>query len=85
MKDVNLDLSYRRRELLSEGGRKRETAGAFVDGKKRPGKIFTSMSFSERDGRDGEHLATGISNSSLDWGRHLLMQAILSSLIFMLN
>ncbi|KAL5838361.1 hypothetical protein ACOSQ3_015530 [Xanthoceras sorbifolium] len=60
VKDVNVDSSYRR-ELLE---------GAFKDGKKRPGKIFTSMSFNE-----GEYYATATtSNSTINWGRHLLMQ-----------
>lgn len=64
VKDVNLDLSYTRDLLGSNGG------GAFVDGKKRPGKIFTSMSFSE-----GEHYAmASTSNSTINWGRRLLMQ-----------
>ncbi|XP_043807636.1 subtilisin-like protease SBT6.1 isoform X2 [Manihot esculenta] len=64
VKDVNLDLSYKRDLLASNGG------GAFVDGKKRPGKIFTSMSFSE-----GEHYAmASTSNSTINWGRRLLMQ-----------
>ncbi|KAJ0030255.1 hypothetical protein Pint_13187 [Pistacia integerrima] len=58
IKDVNLDLSY-----------KRELLGAFEDGKKRPGKIFTSMSF-----HDGEYYAATTSNSTINWGRHLLMQ-----------
>lgn len=58
IKDVNLDLSY-----------KRELLGAFEDGKKRPGKIFTSMSF-----HDGEYYAAMTSNSTINWGRHLLMQ-----------
>lgn len=60
VKDVNLDFSYNRGLL----------GGSFKEEKKRPGKIFTSMSF-----RDGEHVyASELSNSSIDWGRHLLMQ-----------
>uniref|UniRef100_A0A2P2J411 Uncharacterized protein MANES_16G115100 n=2 Tax=Rhizophora mucronata TaxID=61149 RepID=A0A2P2J411_RHIMU len=61
VKDVNVDFNYKR-DLLG---------GAFV--KKRPGKIFTSMSFSE--GEYHEAVATAAtSNSSLHWGRHLLMK-----------
>ncbi|GMY31669.1 subtilisin-like protease SBT6.1 isoform X1, partial [Fagus crenata] len=52
VKDVNADLSYRRRDLLAKKRRNKGRAkvGAFIDGKKRPGKIFTAMSFSEAKG-----------------------------------
>lgn len=53
VKDVSLDLSYQRGVL-------EEKVGAFVDGKKRPGKIFTAMSFDEGEG--------------ISWGRNLMMQ-----------
>ncbi|XP_021903134.1 subtilisin-like protease SBT6.1 [Carica papaya] len=59
VKDVNVDSRYTRGVL----------GGAFVDGKKRPGKIFTSMSFNEE-----EHYAAATSNSTINWGRQLLMQ-----------
>ncbi|KAL4304353.1 hypothetical protein GQ457_10G021790 [Hibiscus cannabinus] len=60
VKDVNVDMSYNR-GLLD---------GAFENGQKRPGKIFTSMSFSEE-----KHCHdSGLSNSSINWSRHLLMQ-----------
>ncbi|TYH08075.1 hypothetical protein ES288_A08G286400v1 [Gossypium darwinii] len=63
VKDVNVDLSYNR-GLLGAGG------GAFENGRKRPGKIFTSMSFSEE-----KHChVSGLSNSSINWSRHLLSQ-----------
>ncbi|XP_012076700.1 subtilisin-like protease SBT6.1 isoform X2 [Jatropha curcas] len=68
VKDVNVDLSYKRDILGSNSG------GAFVNGKKRPGKIFTSMSFNE-----GYPMAA-TSNSSIHWGRHLLMQSQVTSL-----
>lgn len=68
VKDVNVDASHVR-GLLEEGGGR---IGAFVDGKKRPGKIFTSMSFNE----EGGERYTAISNASNRWGRHLLMQVI---------
>uniref|UniRef100_A0A2N9IUL8 Uncharacterized protein n=1 Tax=Fagus sylvatica TaxID=28930 RepID=A0A2N9IUL8_FAGSY len=69
VKDVNADLSYRRRDLLAKKRRIKGRAkiGAFVDGKKRPGKIFTAMSFSEAEGEP-------ISNSSVRLGRQLFMQ-----------
>lgn len=69
VKDVNVDLSYRR-DLLWEEKRARARVGAFVDGKKRPGKIFTAMSFNEGEG--DPHSA--ISNASVRWERQLLMQ-----------
>ena len=60
VKDVNVDLSYNRGLL----------GGAFENEQKRPGKIFTSMSFSEE-----KHCHdSGLSNSSINWSRHLLMQ-----------
>ncbi|XVF34841.1 hypothetical protein REPUB_Repub18cG0093000 [Reevesia pubescens] len=60
VKDVNVDLSYTRGML----------GGAFENEQKRPGKIFTSMSFSEeKDFHD-----SGLSNSSINWSRQLLMQ-----------
>lgn len=71
VKDVNMDLSYQR-GLLGEESRGRDRVGAFVDGKKRPGKIFTAMSFSEGDG-EGQNYS-GMRNSSIKWGRQLLMQ-----------
>ncbi|XP_021277177.1 subtilisin-like protease SBT6.1, partial [Herrania umbratica] len=60
VKDVNVDLSYNRGML----------GAAFENGKKRPGKIFTSMSFSEEKNCHDSCL----SNSSINWSRHLLMQ-----------
>lgn len=69
VKDVNPDLSYQR----GLSGKKRTEGlgrvGAFVDGKKRPGKIFTAMSFD-----DGENDAAAASNLSSSWKRQLLMQ-----------
>ncbi|KAG4136161.1 hypothetical protein ERO13_D08G262300v2 [Gossypium hirsutum] len=63
VKDVNVDLSYNRGLLGADGG-------AFENGRKRPGKIFTSMSFSEE-----KHChVSGLSNSSINWSRHLLSQ-----------
>lgn len=70
VKDVRVDSSYHLRNLLSGTKNKRyERVGAFVDGKKRPGKIFTSMSFS--DGEDFVAAAT-TPNQTIDWKRQLL-------------
>lgn len=66
VKDVNVEMSYKR-VLLKDS---RDKVGAFVDGKKRPGKIFTAMSFSE--GHGGH--SSKISNTSVNWGRQLFMQ-----------
>ncbi|CAI0390007.1 unnamed protein product [Linum tenue] len=60
VKDVNVDVSYKR-ELLGVS-----------DGRKRPGKIFTSMSFSEEE--EPRHAVAETSNSSIHWGRELLAQ-----------
>ncbi|KAF3441932.1 hypothetical protein FNV43_RR15847 [Rhamnella rubrinervis] len=71
VKDVNMDVTYRR-DLLNEG--RRDKDGAFVDGQKRPGKIFTSMSFSDGDGDGDCQYYTAMTNSSINWGRQLLSQ-----------
>ncbi|KAE8675922.1 hypothetical protein F3Y22_tig00111640pilonHSYRG00140 [Hibiscus syriacus] len=44
--------------------------GAFENAEKIPGKIFTSMSFSEE--KHFHH--SGLSNSSINWSRHILMK-----------
>lgn len=61
VKDVNVEFKYQRVLL----------GGSFLDGKKRPGKIFTSMSFEE--GTDSSPMAD-TSNTTLNWSRHLLAQ-----------
>lgn len=66
VKDVSLDLSYQR-GVLEE-----KAVGAFVDGKKRPGKIFTAMSFGE-----GENSTAAVANTSgvrISRRRNLMMQ-----------
>lgn len=68
VKDVNVDASYRRGLLKEE---KRDRVGAFVNGEKRPGKIFTKMSFSEGE---EEHRTTVMANSSFSWRRELLSE-----------
>lgn len=67
VKDVSLDLSYQR-IVLEE---KSEKIGAFANGKKRPGKIFTAMSFSESQ----NYAVANTSKLKISWKRHLLMQA----------
>ncbi|KAI4297014.1 hypothetical protein L6164_036926 [Bauhinia variegata] len=69
VKDVHVDMSYTRGMLKHS----RKKSGAFVDGKKRPGKIFTSMSFSEGEDWEGDR-HTRISNTSVKRGRQLLME-----------
>ncbi|MED6167836.1 Membrane-bound transcription factor site-1 protease [Stylosanthes scabra] len=76
VKDVHVDMSYTRGLLHKDRTHKRK-AGSFVDGKKRPGKIFTSMSFSEEPYGDGDDGPSGCSfthNSSVKLGRQLFMQ-----------
>nr|GMD64086.1 subtilisin-like protease SBT6.1 [Ipomoea batatas] len=67
VKDASLDLSYQRGVL----GKKNDRIGAFFDGKKRPGKIFTAMSFSEGE----RNIVSNTSNMEISWNRELLMQA----------
>lgn len=82
VKDVSLDLSYQR-VILEENGVKDEgKVGSFVDGKKRPGKIFTSMSFSEADGDNAKVANT--SNMRISWGRNLMEQVGCSFFHFLL-
>lgn len=61
VKDVNVEFRYKRVLL----------GGSFLDGNKRPGKIFTSMSFEE--GTDSSAMAD-TTNTTLNWNRHLLGQ-----------
>ncbi|KAJ9548716.1 hypothetical protein OSB04_021259 [Centaurea solstitialis] len=70
VKDVRVDSSYRLRSLLGEmKTRNYERVGAFVDGRKRPGKIFTSMSFTEGE----EFVAAAMAgNQTIDWRRRIL-------------
>ncbi|KAM7276499.1 hypothetical protein ACFE04_018365 [Oxalis oulophora] len=71
VKDVNIDFTYNRVLLSADDDdedNQRRSAAAFVD--KKPGKIFTSMSFSDEEGRTEHRL----SNSSINWSRHLLSQ-----------
>ncbi|XP_011093585.1 subtilisin-like protease SBT6.1 isoform X1 [Sesamum indicum] len=66
VKDVSLDVSYQR-GVLEE-----KAIGAFVDGKKRPGKFFTAMSFGE-----GENSTAAVANTDgvrISWRRNLMMQ-----------
>ncbi|GMH16564.1 hypothetical protein Nepgr_018405 [Nepenthes gracilis] len=66
VKDVSIDISYTR-SLLE---RKSKSTESFIDGKKRPGKIFTKMSFKE----EGGAYSTVTNNLTISWRRHLMMQ-----------
>lgn len=66
VKDISPDLSYRRAILEDK------VVGAFVDGKKRPGKIFTAMSFGE--GEDPSASVVNTSGARLSWRRNLMIQ-----------
>ncbi|RAL53759.1 hypothetical protein DM860_004230 [Cuscuta australis] len=71
VKDVSLDLSYQRGVLA----KKNDRIGGFFDGKKRPGKIFTSMSFTEGEQNEGKrNVISNTSNMEISWKRELLMQ-----------
>lgn len=71
VKYVSLDMSYKRGLMTKKDQRRNDNkVGAFEDGKKkRPGKIFTAMSFSEAEEEDASNRS-----SSVKWGRELLMQ-----------
>ncbi|GAA0146676.1 serine protease [Lithospermum erythrorhizon] len=80
VKDISLDLSYQR-EVLEEkrGGKFRnkeedvyKKVGAFVDGKKKSGKIFTAMSFGEKESDD--YVVENRSDLRMNLNRNLLMQ-----------
>ncbi|GFS41015.1 SITE-1 protease [Actinidia rufa] len=75
VKDVWADSSYHR-GLFGEKTKGFEKVGAFVDGKKRPGKIFTAMSFSEGP----ETCVAATSNVSISWKRQLLMQKYIATI-----
>lgn len=66
VKDVFLDSSYSRSLFVDEN----PNDGTFLECKKRPGKIFTSMSFEEEEDR----AYNPVSNASICWKRKLLMQ-----------
>lgn len=67
VKDVWVDSSYSRDVLLvNEGARK---DGTLEEEKKKPGKLFTSMSFEEVDAEYGPS-----GNSSVSWTRKLMME-----------
>lgn len=73
VKDVYADSSYSRILFVDDGS---EKDGSFFGEKKRPGKIFTSMSFEEGDGSDSPLI-----NTTFSWKRNILMQ-VRSSLGF---
>lgn len=66
MKDVSVDSGYSR-SMFADGSGK---GGAFSDAKKRPGKIFTSMSIED----EGEGACNPAINTSVSWRRKLMMQ-----------
>ncbi|CAO2822857.1 unnamed protein product [Amaranthus hypochondriacus] len=68
VKDVSPDFSYTR-TLLEEETLQRDSE--FCNVKKKPGKIFTKMSFEEKEEGDGSHWSV-LSNQSISWRRHLL-------------
>ncbi|PWA97970.1 SITE-1 protease [Artemisia annua] len=68
VKDVTVDTSYRLRSLL--GGGEGEVEGGGM--KKKPGKIFTKMSF-EGEG-EGNVVEAVTVNQTINWGRRVLSQ-----------
>ncbi|OIV94251.1 hypothetical protein TanjilG_00102 [Lupinus angustifolius] len=72
VKDVHVDMGYKRGLLNKDHKHK---GGSFHDGMKRPGKIFTKMSFSveeEMEGGKGRSSCSTIHNVSVRLGRELL-------------
>ncbi|CAI9100335.1 OLC1v1037310C2 [Oldenlandia corymbosa var. corymbosa] len=72
VKDVSLDLSYQRVVLEEDTIKNGVKEGSFVDGKKRAGKMFTSMSFGEDDGTNAAVANT--SHMKISWGRTLMAE-----------
>lgn len=74
IRDVHVDSTYRRElfEADPEGGN-----GFGFGTERRPGKMFTRMSFEEeRERGDKEAFWSVYSNSSLSWKRKLMMQVL---------
>ncbi|KNA22459.1 hypothetical protein SOVF_033990 [Spinacia oleracea] len=70
VKDVSVDFSYSRSLLEEE---KLERDSDFCDVKKRPGKIFTKMSFEADDEGAGGHWSS-LSNQTINWQRRHLLE-----------
>lgn len=69
VKDVSVDVSYAR-SLFED---KLERESGFCETKKRRGKMFTRMSFDEKDERGGaEGYSSSLSNQTVSWRRHLM-------------
>lgn len=72
VKDVSVDFSYSRSLLEEE---KLERDSDFCDVKKRPGKIFTKMSFEADDEGAGGHWSS-LSNQTINWQRRHLLEKV---------
>jgi membrane-bound transcription factor site-1 protease len=74
VKYVSLDMSYKRGLMKHES----DKVGSFFDGNKKPGKIFTKMSFCEAEEEQEQDTVNNNHNhnSSIKWGRQLLFQVI---------
>lgn len=69
VKDVSVDVTYAR-SLFED---KLERESGFCETKKRPGKMFTRMSFDEKEERGGvECYSSSLSNQTISWRRHLM-------------
>nr|XP_027193438.1 subtilisin-like protease SBT6.1 [Cicer arietinum] len=67
VKYVSLDMSYKRGLMKHRN----DKVGSFVDGNKRPGKIFTRMSFCDAEEQEDDFVKR---NDSIKLGRELLIQ-----------
>ncbi|XP_027072249.1 subtilisin-like protease SBT6.1 [Coffea arabica] len=72
VKDVSLDLSYQRVILEEDKEENEGNVGGFLDEKKRPGKLFTAMSFSEPE--ENYYAVANTSNMRISWRRNLMVQ-----------
>lgn len=82
VKYVSLDMSYKK-GLLSDDDYK---VGSFFDGGKKPGKIFTKMSFCEADehGQEQEQDIMNL-NGSVNLRRQLLIQVDFFVLVYVVG
>lgn len=76
VKDVYVDTSYSRSLFVQES---RKGGRGLDESKKRPGKIFTSMSFEEET-----EVYSPFSNASISWRRTLMMMQVTTLFIILL-
>lgn len=78
VKYVSLDMSYKRGLMKHRN----DKVGSFVDGNKRPGKIFTRMSFCDAEEQEDDFVKR---NDSIKLGRELLIQVFFFLLVYVVG